>query len=97
MLENFPAELFEESTGNIKDNSKSGSRNYDKDGNPIKSKVIYDEDEEFVMRTFELVGIGIIAFLAFMVVCCLCCRKNIKDPAVSERSVLLRSFVASEV
>ena len=84
-------------TGNIKDNHPTESRNYDKDGNPIRSKVIYDEDEAFMMRTFEIVAIGIISFLVFMVICCLCCRKNIKDPAVSERSVLLRSFVASEV
>ena len=73
------------------------NRDVDENGNPIRSRVIHDHDEEFFW--FLLVTtVGILITVLFVtIVACVICRSCIRKPAVSEGSILIRSFVEAEV
>ena len=73
------------------------NRDLDENGNPIRSRVIHDHDEEFFwFMLVTTVGI-LLTVLIIAAISCLICRSCIRKPAVNENSILVRSFVEAEV
>ena len=73
------------------------NRDLDENGNPIRSRVVHDHDEELFW--FMLVTtVGILIFvLVITIISCIICRSCIRKPLVSENSILVRSFIEAEV
>ena len=73
------------------------NRDLDENGMLIRSRVVRDSDEEFVFRMM-IMGVGVILSLFIVaVIICIIFRTCIRKPIVAEDSVMMRSFVQSEV
>ena len=83
-----PKELAEEYKKN---------RDLDENGNPIRSVILHDQEEEFFWWAMDTMITFILSFFVMAVTFCIICRKCIRKPAVSETSTIMRSFVQSEV
>ena len=73
------------------------NRDVDEHGNLIRSRVIHDHDEEFFWFLLVTTVSILISLFIVVVISCLICRACIRKPAVSENSILVRSFVEAEV